>query len=594
MAAKPTLDELYRRLADPACSEAELRPLLRLDPDRSLPFAPVVALDPAAVDLPGRTRSALALDLVNGWARARRDRAFERRLADPAYRGPVIVSEGDSWFQYPILLADVIDHLSERYAIKSLDAGGDTLARMLADDEALTAIERTGATILLLSAGGNDLLAGGELAGHLLEADPLLAPEAHLKPSFDAVLADVCAGYHGLLARIAAEAPQVRVICHGYDVPIPAGGRWLGRPMASRGILDPATQRGIARAMMDRFNAALAEVCGRFAHAVHVDCRGAVGDGRWHDELHPTDAGFAAVAARIEAAIGRAAPGDGRRTRSMSWPRGHTAKGLSLHIGLDAVDPDHYLDAGGRGWDGVLGAGEADARAMACLARAQGFDAALLLTGEATRCTVTQAIARIAGRLASGDMFLLSYAGHGSQLPDLDGDEAALQPGDRLDETWCLHDAQLLDDEIAGLLARFAPGVRVLVVSDSCHSGSITRAPGRRTRAMPTPVAAAVARRHRTLYAAIRTLAGAGERTAASCTVQLLAACRADETALENGGHGLFTAALLEVWNEGRFEGDYGGLIEAIRARMPGSQHPVQSLTGAQVTAFLCERPFRI
>ena len=65
---------------------------------------------------------------------------------------------------------------------------------------------------------------------------------------------------------------------------------------------------------------------------------------------------------------------------------------------------------------------------------------------------------------------LLSYSGHGGQVPDQNGDD----PNDGLDETWCLFDGQVLDDELYGALSAFAPGVRV-VVSDSCHSGTMLK-----------------------------------------------------------------------------------------------------------------------
>jgi len=52
-----------------------------------------------------------------------------------------------------------------------------------------------------------------------------------------------------------------------------------------------------------------------------------------------------------------------------------TNKGLSLHIGLNRVDPAHY-----GGWDGQLAACEFDAKDMQALAKAQGFTSQLLLT----------------------------------------------------------------------------------------------------------------------------------------------------------------------------------------------------------------------
>src|SRR5262245_45493078 len=94
------------------------------------------------------------------------------------------------------------------------------------------------------------------------------------------------------------------------------------------------------------------------------------------------------------------------------------AKGLSLHIGLNRVDPAHY-----GGWAGPLTACEADAADMAALARRQGFRPRALLTRDATRASVSAAITSAARRLQPGDFFLLSYSGHGGQLPDLNGDE---------------------------------------------------------------------------------------------------------------------------------------------------------------------------
>ena len=66
------------------------------------------------------------------------------------------------------------------------------------------------------------------------------------------------------------------------------------------------------------------------------------------------------------------------------------AKGISLHIGLNAVDPVHY-----QGWNGQLTACEADAKDMAALAKVQGFASSpLLLTKAATVAGVKAAFVR--------------------------------------------------------------------------------------------------------------------------------------------------------------------------------------------------------
>jgi metacaspase-1 len=65
---------------------------------------------------------------------------------------------------------------------------------------------------------------------------------------------------------------------------------------------------------------------------------------------------------------------------------------------------------------------------------------------------------------------LLTYSGHGGQVPDTNNDEV-----DRVDETWCLYDRQFLDDELYYFLSKFKEGVRILVFIDCCHSGTVIR-----------------------------------------------------------------------------------------------------------------------
>ena len=134
-------------------------------------------------------------------------------------------------------------------------------------------------------------------------------------------------------------------------------------------------------------------------------------------------------------------------------------KGLSIHLGLNAVDPKGY-----GGWDGQLRACEADARDMAKIAKDRGYaGSTLLLTGAATAAAFIKAMEDAASKLASGDILFLSYSGHGGQVPDRDGDDEV----DGLDETWCLFDRQLIDDELYGLFGKFTKGVRIVLLSDS-------------------------------------------------------------------------------------------------------------------------------
>lgn len=141
------------------------------------------------------------------------------------------------------------------------------------------------------------------------------------------------------------------------------------------------------------------------------------------------------------------------------------AKGYSLLIGVKEVDPIHY-----QGWKGLLAQPENDASSVKEKIQKYGFETKLLLTRQATRENVINGIKKAADKLDTGDLFFLYYSGHGGQVPDLAGKEE-----DGLNETWCLYDGQLIDDELYYLWSEFTPGVRIFVISDSCHSGTMTK-----------------------------------------------------------------------------------------------------------------------
>lgn len=288
------------------------------------------------------------------------------------------------------------------------------------------------------------------------------------------------------------------------------------------------------------------------------------------------------------------------------------AKALGLHIGLNSVDPKAY-----EGWDGPLEACENDARDLAAVAKAQGIEPTTLLTKKATRGAVLRGIRTAAKALKSGDLFVLSYSGHGGQVRDASGDEA-----DKKDETWCLFDGQLIDDELYYELAQFKAGVRILVLSDSCHSGTVTRErvdappPGWRVKLLPPAIADRVYRAHAEFYdrlqrdlmqrtggratdpdaalaqvAVSARLASIAARFGAACI--LLAGCQDNQSSLDGEHNGAFTEQLLKVWDHGAFKGNYTSFLARIKARMPSSQTPNLFTLGA-VGAFAAQKPFTV
>lgn len=93
-------------------------------------------------------------------------------------------------------------------------------------------------------------------------------------------------------------------------------------------------------------------------------------------------------------------------------------KAISVHIGLNAVSPTEY-----GGWSGELNACEFDAKDMAAIAKLRGMKSTVLLTKKGRRANVLAALRGAARQLAAGDLFFLTYSGHGGQVPDVTGEE---------------------------------------------------------------------------------------------------------------------------------------------------------------------------
>lgn len=624
MAKKITVEELVAMMRDPKTDLDAIAKYFSVDEARSRYFSPFVTYNTELVEFgktaEARVRSEAALPFLNGIERARRRAEFELKIIG-GYSGPVIVSEGDSWFQFPFLLRDVIDELSETFAISSLDGAGDTFDQMLEQDEYLDEIHRRSASILLFSGGGNDALGGGDLKSHLRPFDPTLKPAQHIKSSFSALLDHVTGLFDQIFRRIARDAPGVQLVTHGYDYAVPLSGAWLGRPMEELGIADVAFQKAIVAVMIDRFATAMIRLAARYPHVHFLDNRGIVNESEWHDELHPKNSGFTKVASAFHKKISEitgqrdAAARPGARGAATARRRSHPVvsnKGLSLHIGLNKVDPSHY------GSDCELFGCHNDAHSMAAITSDKGYETVgVLLDSEANVKALIDSIKRAAKVLKNGDIFVLTYSGHGGSVPDFNGDEK----DDGQDETWCLFDRQLLDDELYDLYAMFGDGVRVLVVSDSCHSGTVIRStpnglaavdptiPGAlpsRVRALPSASRRYAINTNRDLYrkisAATSTQPG-GERPARarsreidkplSCTVRLLSGCLDNQVSADGDLNGLFTSRLLQVLESG-FDGNYAKFYRQVRQLMPDSQTPNHLVVGRKDPGFDSQRPFEI
>ncbi|MFV0385224.1 trypsin-like peptidase domain-containing protein [Paracoccus sp. (in: a-proteobacteria)] len=301
MPRKTTLTDLKEKIRNPATPDEEIAAYLMVAPASLDAFVPQVRINPELVDDEGSDAN-VVMRFFNAMSRRRRQRNYLGKI-EAGWTGLRVVAEGDSWFEFPFLLRDVIDHLSDDYAICSLGASGDMVQDMLDQDEILPALRQYKPHLLLISGGGNDLLGRGRLASELHRYKAGRAARDYPNATFDTRLHGIIGNYRSMFQKVLAEFPDLKILCNGYDYARPKDGRWLGQPMTELGIGDTTLQAQIVAELIDRFNAALIGLTAEFSGSVlRVNCLNSIGD-NWFDELHPDSVGFAAAANRFRATI---------------------------------------------------------------------------------------------------------------------------------------------------------------------------------------------------------------------------------------------------------------------------------------------------
>lgn len=283
-----------------------------------------IKFDPKKVDMTSITNVLVAaeatgtLELLNSNARRARREIYQRRIAaKPSIKR--VVSEGDSWHLFPIIIQETIDQLNKdtSIAIFSCDGAGDTIAGIWDErHNSNTGFQKTIATerpsTFLFTGGGNDLLESrpgpdgkkiGSLYFHLNDFQAGMTAAQLIKSSIDAQYDAVETTTKAIIGK-ALEFPWIKkVVFHSYDYPFPDNDVWLGKPMKKRGIVNAKLQRDICIVLIDRLHERHKKVAQSFAATgkVHyVDVRGSVTDkDDWYDELHPRSRGFKRIAAKI-------------------------------------------------------------------------------------------------------------------------------------------------------------------------------------------------------------------------------------------------------------------------------------------------------
>lgn len=100
-------------------------------------------------------------------------------------------------------------------------------------------------------------------------------------------------------------------------------------------------------------------------------------------------------------------------------------------------------------------------------------DVRVVTDSEATKDNMVSGIKDLLAGVQSGDVLVFTNSSHGTYVAETGGDEPTY------DEALCPYDTAdnlLLDDELRELFADLPEGVNLTVISDSCHSGTVTRA----------------------------------------------------------------------------------------------------------------------
>jgi hypothetical protein len=228
-----------------------------------------------------------------------------------------------------------------------------------------------------------------------------------------------------------------------------------------------------------------------------------------------------------------------------------------------------------------------DANDWAAALAKRGFTVQTIFNKQATGKAMRNAIKATVAKAKSGDLVVIQYSGHGSFVPDVDGDEP-----DGTDECLCPYDIRtrgpITDDELFELYSAKQPGVKILMISDSCHSGTVARfapittppttkgknPPQRKVRFLPPAV-----------FLSKRDVAKLGVRRALRASsppgryaALLVAGCQDTEYSydayFEGKSNGAFTFVALRALASLSPQATYQDWFKAMRQALPSQQYP--------------------
>ena len=202
-------------------------------------------------------------------------------------------------------------------------------------------------------------------------------------------------------------------------------------------------------------------------------------------------------------------------------------------------------------------------------------DVKVLLDSQATKANMVAGLKALLAGAKAGDQLVFTNASHGTYVADDSGDEA-------YDEAICPYDCDkhlLIDDELRELFAGLPAGVSLSVISDSCHSGTLTRAavadmPDRRVRFLnPAHLGKRVLKNPGAAQAR-----GRQRYPESQMKEVLLSGCRSTEYSYDAliGGmnHGAMTAMALKAIREANYEITWQQLHARVCSLLDAADYP--------------------
>lgn len=221
-----------------------------------------------------------------------------------------------------------------------------------------------------------------------------------------------------------------------------------------------------------------------------------------------------------------------------------------------------------------------DALSWSAALEKEKFTVEQLLDDGATRDAILAAMIDLVTTSQAGDVVAIQYSGHGTYVPDEDGDE--VDEFGAMDEAICPVDFRkgslIIDDDLAQVWDLIPEGVALTLLFDSCHSGTVSRGDRPEPPAPTGQERPRLARRDKDLLDAYlraraipvedpqreeaRDLQRSVETSVSRNTTRnrpliarrevLISACLPNEVAMERNGQGVFTKAALGVLGDGK------------------------------------------